>query len=218
MATRDKLARYAPNLLTPPQAFLDEKLKLFNMSSENFQKLDPLIICQLRQGVVVRPSMIKPKLIDIVSHQSVVNPGTIDELKELAGVPNRAFATAPKQVPVQYGIESREIAALPSPISIPRLAPQAKQTFWQASHNILRGPTDPKMLASPGYKQVAAAMLKLARNIPVFLAPDLIVCDKDVVTFSGFGALYFNNVLVYGSGQIVLGRNTTLHAYQIKRV
>jgi hypothetical protein len=50
------------------------------------------------------------------------------------------------------------------------------------------------------------------------LAQDLIVCPDQVVYLRSFAALYFNNVIVYGNGQIFFGPGTKLHAYQIKHV
>ena len=219
MSTPDKrLAKHAKHLMEPPAAFLEEKLKLFNTTTAEFDKLDSLLICALRKGVLIHPKSATPKLIDIVSHTKAVTPESLDVLKELVGVPNRAYAKNPRQVPQLHGVEAKTVAKLPATVAISKLEPELKQTFFQVSHDLLQGPTDARLLARSGYKQTVAAMLKGAQRIPVFVAPDLIVCDGDLVTFGGYAALYFNNVIVYGNGRIRLGNQTKLHAYQIKHV
>jgi hypothetical protein len=219
VSTPDKrLAKHRKHLLEPPPEFLAEKLKLFNTTTAEFSKLDPVLICALRKMALIHPTRSKPKLIDIVSHTKAVTPETLDELKEIVGVPNRAFAKNPRQVPQLHAVEARAVATLPATVTVSKLKPELKQTFFQASHNLLHGPTDARLLSRSGYKQTAAAMLRGAKRIPVFVAPDLIVCDGDEVTFGGYAALYFNNVIVYGSGRIRLGTHTKLHAYQIKHV
>lgn len=219
MSTPDKrLAKHAKHLLEPPPEFLAQKLKLFNTTATEFNKLDPVLICALRKMVLIHPTKAKPKLIDIVSHTKAVTPETLDDLKEIAGVPNRAYAKSPRQVPQLHGVEARTVAALPATVTVSKLKPDLKKTFFQVSHDLLHGPTDARLLSRSGYKQTVTAMLKGAQRIPVFVAPDLIVCDGDEVTFGGYAALYFNNVIVYGSGRICLGSQTKLHAYQIKHV
>lgn len=219
MPTTDKrLAKHAKHLIEPPKEFLEEKLKLFNTKPAEFDKLDPLLICALRKGVLIHPKSAKPKLIDIVSHTKAVTPQSLDVLKEIVGVPNRAYAKNPRQVPQLHALEARTVAKLPATVAIAKLQPEARETFFKVSHDLLHGPTDARLLARSGYKQTVAAMLKAAQRIPVFVAPDLIVCDGEHVTFGGYAALYFNNVIVYGSGRITLGKNTKLHAYQIKHV
>jgi len=226
LATRGKdAAKHARHLVEPPEEFLEQKLALFDTPVREFNELPAVLICALDKAVEITPQAAKPKIIDVVSHTRKLNPGSLDELKELAGVPNRAFTEAPERgplaperAPVLHTLERRSLTRLPERITLSRLRAEDKATFWQASHNILRGPADERMLERSGYKQIADAMLRVAKNIPAFLARNLIVCDGDVVTFSGYGALYFNNVLVYGSGRIQLANNTTLHAYQVKHV
>ncbi|HEY8704309.1 MAG TPA: hypothetical protein VIL98_06120 [Gaiellaceae bacterium] len=219
MSTTDKrLAKHAKHLVEPPPDFLQEKLKLFNTTPAEFNKLDPVLICALRKGVLIHPKQATPKLIDIVSHTKRVTPETLDELKEIAGIPNRAYAKTQRQLPMLNALDARTVAKLPAKLTVSKLAPELKATFFQLSHDLLQGPTDARLLARAGYKQAVATMLRSAQNLPVFVAPDLIVCDGDSVTFGGYAAVYFNNVLVYGTGQIHLGNHTKLHAYQIKHV
>jgi hypothetical protein len=212
--------KFKPHQLEPDPDWLAQKLALMNVKPGDFQKMDPLIICALRQGVTVHPQAKVPKLIDIVSQTRYVTPRDIGTLKELAGTPQRAFvkparpiAPVPVPEPVTRGLE-----ALPAKVtSITKLAGDQRLAFFHTANQLLHGPADEQVLARAGYAQVAAGMLKVAAKLPVFVAPDLVVCAGQHVTFAGYGALYFNNVLIQGDGQITLGNHTKLHAYQIKR-
>lgn len=218
MPTGQSLTKHAKHLVEPPPAFLQEKLSLFGMKPQELADLDSLIICALRKAVEIRPKAAKPKIIDVVSHTRAVTPKTIDQLKELAGAPNRAFAKTREPAPTLHPLAPKAVGALPQRLTISKLPPEQKQTFFQLGHNLLFGPTTPRLLESPGYKQAVPAILRAAAKLPVFVAPNLIVCDGEVVTFAGWTTLYFNNVVVYGSGKIVFGNQTKLHAYHIKRV
>ena len=135
------------------------------------------------------------------------------------GVPVRAFQQKPQgELLALPKPEPAVLAKLPAKINVSRLNPEQKVSVYQASEVLLHGPADSRVLAQPGYKQIVAAMVAGAKNVPAFLAKDLVVCDGDTVDFSGFAVLYFNNVIVQGSGQIKLGNNTKLHAYQVKRI
>ena len=171
--------------------------------------------------MTIHPQAKQPKLIDIVSQTRYVTPRDLETLKELAGTPQRAFARPARPArpiepaPVPEHVV-RGLRALPQKVSIAKLAGEPRAAFFHTAEQLLHGPADEKVLARPGYAQVVAAMVKAAARLPVFVGPDLVVCDGDSVTFAGYGALYFNNVLVEGSGRIVLGNHTKLHAYQIK--
>lgn len=217
MAKKVVPAKFKPHQMQPPADFLKQKLTLMNVKSADFEKMDPLIICALRH-VVISPLTKQPKLIDIVSQTRYVKPTDIGTLKELVGTPQRAFvkpARPIEPVPVPEHV-ARGLRALPQRVTISKLAGEQRVAFFHTAEQLLHGPADDAVLARPGYANIAAAMLKAAGKLPVFVAPDLVVCDGDHVTFAGYGALYFNNVLVEGSGQITLGNNTKLHAYQIK--
>lgn len=217
MANKVVPKKFKAHQMQPPADFLEQKLALMNVKPADFQEMDPLIICALRH-VVIAPLTKKPKLIDIVSQTRYVTPPDIATLKELVGTPQRAFVKPVRpieHVPVPEPV-GRGLLALPQRVTISKLAGEQRLAFFHTAERLLHGPADDSVLARSGYTQIAAAMLKAAAKLPVFVAPDLVVCDGDHVTFAGYGALYFNNVLVEGSGQITLGNNTKLHAYQIK--
>jgi hypothetical protein len=57
-----------------------------------------------------------------------------------------------------------------------------------------------------------------ATDPKIFVAPDLIVCPDDEIIFKNIPAMLFNNILVYGNGQITTGSHTKIHAHQIQHV
>ena len=214
--------KFTSHLLQPPPDYLEQKLPMLKTTQAQVNALDPLIICGLRGIATVHPTVTKPKLIDIVSHTIQVTPASLEELKELVGVPTRAFArrVQPAGAPTRllHAVTPKMVASLPEKITVSKLQLEQRTSFFQVAENLLHGPTDEKTLDQPGYRQAVAAMLRASARIPVFVAPDLVVCDGDAVDFTGYAAMYFNNVIVQGSGRIILGHNTKLHAFQIKRV
>jgi len=210
-------AKLAGHLLQPPAGYLEQRLPMLKVTQAQVNQMDPIVICGIRKLVTISPALARPKLIDIVSQTVRVSPKSLDELKELVGVPARAYTPqAPQREFMTPTMEA--LHALPAKLTVSRLQDEQRTTFFQSAHLLLHGPTSPAMLERPGYQKIAAAMLQAARQLPVLLAPNLVVCDGEQVDFSGYAALYFNNVVVQGGGGIILGNNTKLHAYQIKRI
>jgi len=219
VAATDKLAKHRRYLAEPPADYLEEKLGLFKLKPDDLMKAPSVVICGLRSEARIHPvAGARPKVIDVVSHTKRLRPASLDELKELAGVPTRALTRARDVVPPLPEVDTRALAKLPAKLSVPKLTGAQRTAFFAAGENLLRGRTDAKTLARPANKLVAGTMLKLARDMPMFYAPDLIVCPGQTVTFASYAVLYFNNVVVYGNGRIRLGDNTKLHAYQITHV
>jgi hypothetical protein len=80
------------------------------------------------------------------------------------------------------------------------------------------GYADPEVVLQRPYRAVHDYIIDLVSQAPVFVLKDLVVCDDEKVEFSGFSTVRFNNVIIEGSGEIVLGNNTKMHAYQVKKV
>ena len=114
--------------------------------------------------------------------------------------------------PVVREVDASRIRRVRGRPKIGDLEPDDRNAVFDQAFNYLMGPVD-----RPS-KFIVETMLELARKLALFIAQDLIVNDGQSVTFANYGVLYFNNVLVYGSGTINLGDNTKLHAYSIKHV
>jgi hypothetical protein len=206
-------------LMEPPEAWLKEKLALFGVAPSALAKLPSLVISGQRKpvGVSAREGFSVASYGDVKRHSAPIKVKTLDHLKEVAGVPNRAFATNDQTGPV-ISVNEKALAKLPRGATFGKLKPEQQAAVWQAARALLYRPADDQLLARPGYELVANMALQLAGRLRLFLAPDLVVTDGQVVRFDGFGVLYFNNVVVYGSGSIDPGANTKLHAYSIAHV
>jgi hypothetical protein len=216
VAARDKLKTHRKHLEKPPDEFLKEKLALFGMTPEDLEAIPPVLINDKRRRAVVihAEKGAKPKVIDHSKHTKTVTPKSLDELKELAGVPQRVFEKQPELVEtaLKREVDAGRIRKLRGRPKLGDLEPDDQKAVFDEAFNYLMGPVD-----RPS-KFVVTAMLQLAQKLALFIATDLIVNDGQSVTFANYGALYFNNVLVYGSGSINLGDNTKLHAYSVKHV
>jgi hypothetical protein len=225
---QDALQRHRKHLQAPPDDFLAAKLDLLGVSQATFAKAPPLVV----KGK--KPARVHPKegftptaLGTIKRHTARLRPDSLATLKELAGVPERAFQPRPE---VRQAARRRARPVAPEPIRavddevIARLSPGTKfakvpraeqEVVWNAGYNLLHGAADEATLARPGYTAVAEIMLELAQRLSLFFAQDLVVESGASVQFDTYGVLYFNNVLVYGSGEIRLADNAKLHAYAI---
>jgi hypothetical protein len=220
MPAADPIAKHRRYLLEPPDEFVADKLKLFGVSPSLLAKLPPLVVSGRKGVVTIHPlEGAKPKIVDVKQHTRVVQPKSLDQLKELTGVPNRAFEGAKAGVAIpRLEVDPEVLAKLPKTVSFGKLRPEVADDAFAAAHNVVYGPTDPSLLAQPGYAAISKAVVAAAAKLSVFFAPDLVVAAGQIVSFAAFGALYFNNVLVYGNGTIRLGAYTKLHAYQVRHV
>ena len=207
----------------PPDEFLARKLALFGLDARAFAKAPSIVLPKRTKEVSVHPGEgFKPKeLGKIDAHVRKLQPKSIEELKELAGVPASAFQRAEARAAAKEllrPVDAKVLAKLPARGTFAKLRPEQKQAVWDTGYNLLHGPIDRRMLERRGYDRVIPLILKLAGSLRLFLAQDLVVLDGQRVSFTGFGVLYFNNVLVYGSGTISPGASTKLHAYSIQHV
>jgi len=173
-----------------------------------------------------------------------LDPVSLDDLKNWFGVPNEVALKLhqTRRIPFKGwntidrgSLINPRRARKPAPqptLAVPRDLPteknwkfrsldgKRKMAVQQMSRNLLHGYVSSEILDEPIIQNVVKHMLRLARmkDIKIFLAPDLIVCPDDVVEFHNLPALYFNNILIYGNGQIRIPSNTTIHAQQIKHV
>lgn len=216
---RDPLAKHRRHLAEVPDDFLQEKLKLLRVDPDEFAELPPLVISGQRRRVTITPDGAKPaRGLDVKPHVRRISPDSLDELKELAGIPNRVVALDPEPELRLPPVDHRRVAKLRSVKAFKDFGDADRDVFWSAAQRLLNGPSGPDVLDQPGYRMVSDLMLDLAKNLGVLIASDLVVATGQRVDFSGFGTFYFNNVLVYGTGSICLGGNAKMHAYQVSHV
>jgi hypothetical protein len=177
--------------------------------------------------------------LDSVVHTA--KPRSLEHLKELVGVPNSALKAAERIAPMPVAAAPRQERSkldslaefggrmAPLPVELRHLPTTKKITFKRLNanqrvavrnqaFNLIYGYADAEMVERPPLAAIRDYVLNEARALPVLVLDDLVVCDGEVVEFNGFSSLYFNNVLVEGSGEIRMGSFTKLHAYAVKRV
>ena len=155
-----------------------------------------------------------------------LEPVSLDDLKNWVGIPNAVARKAFERPSALRGGNHacsplREVCMTDLPLKkfrFERLEPRQQQAVQQLATNMLYGYVDEAEAKEPHVAAVISNMLERAKGIKAFVAPDLIVCPDDHVTFQGFSTLIFNNILVYGSGQVSPGHFTKVDAVQIRHV
>jgi hypothetical protein len=156
-----------------------------------------------------------------------LDPVSLDDLKNWFGVPNESAK--------RLLSETRAIAAGGSLWAgatqvTPRALPMKRHFEFESldleqqlavrytANNLLHGYVDPEGASVPPLSGVIEYMIakSIGYGVKIFVAPDLIVCPDDVVEFENLPALFFKNILIYDTGQIVTKSKTKIHAFQIK--
>lgn len=154
-------------------------------------------------------------------------PIALDDLKTWYGVPNESARLMMKKT----GTLSREaefvanfsrvaprgLPALPR-YDFEKLDNDQKLAVKTVARSLLHDYVDPAVMEHPAIIGVVNYMISAARGLKVFAAPDLIVCPDKVVTFKNVPVVVFNNILIYGNGQIVTESKTKIHALQIRHI
>jgi hypothetical protein len=146
----------------------------------------------------------------------LMTPESLDDLKEWVGIPNRVIERNRAQA------RTREVVThhLPAAKSFryDSLELEQRSAVHDMAFNMLYGYVDVERAKRAPLVGVVEYMLERTKELPVLIIPDLIVCSGESVTFQNFATLFFNNVLVEGSGRITLGTFTKLNAYQVKHI
>ena len=146
-----------------------------------------------------------------------VTPKNLDHLKILAGVPN---ATARKVIESKnhLNLKAVEYNELPMEASFKfeSLPINSKMAVINSAHNLLFGYVDPTAMHATPYAGIVNYMLNEAKDLTVFAADDLIVKDGETRVFKDAATLAFNNVKIYGTGQIVIESQIKLIANSVQ--
>ena len=157
-----------------------------------------------------------------------VSPKSLSQVKELFGVPNRAIAQSDRitELERQMAFENmlRQQVSIPgTPLGERKRA--RKSTLKSLTRNIFYEYVDEEIILAQPFslfgdylKRQREAILDASANTPTFSLPNLIICPGEKVSFKDFGALCFANIIIVGSGEIILESGMKLHAYQIKTV
>lgn len=211
----------------------NHKKHLAVVSAEVFRKkMDYFRLKDVRPEVlpfICQPFIVKAPFAEYRKWLHPLDPISLDDLKNWFGVPNDAakrMAHEPRVIcedgKLWAGATQVTPRALPTTKEweFKRLNAEQRHAVLQMSRNLLYGYVTPDSQSMPVVQGVVKHMLASVKKLKpyIFVAPDLIVCPDTVVEFQNVPALYFNNILVYGNGQIKTKSTTTIHAVQIKHV
>lgn len=215
------IERHKKYLADVPPAKVRETLRRFHLD-EQVMAVES-IICETIE--IAHPFGEYAKWI----HQ--LKPKTLDDLKLWIGIPND-IAKQMLENARQRGVGSDGRLWSGITDSIPRKLPkrekytlesldrEQQQELLQTANNMLYGYVDPQAVAEPPLSLVAEFMLTEARKRGIFtlVVPNLIICSDKVVTFNNVASLVFNNILIYGNGQLLTRGKTKIYAQQIRHV
>lgn len=164
---------------------------------------------------VTRDLVIHQEHPEFQHHFFQARPGSFEELKEIAGVPNRIHEANGDTEYRRFDVREMDLPQTES-FDYASLPAYQQEAVRRMAHNLLYGYHDPARISRPPLAGVASWMLSRAQALPAFVAEDLIVQDGQTVTFKDSAVLHFNNVIVYGRGSIVLGANVKLYANTVE--
>jgi hypothetical protein len=213
------IERHRKHLAQVPPDVVKRRTEEFRLKPDAFSTLP--LICVLGK---IRPRS------PFLQWVHPMDPVTINDLKNWVGVPNtiakremhsgkldaRAFSRCGCGGPK----ESTTMHLLPRKreFDFEKLEPEQRIAVRQMARQLLFGYVDMDAVKQPPLAGVVSYMLLRAARAPFLIVPDLIVCPDHVVTIEGFPAAVFNNILIYGNGEIALGNDMKLHAHQITHV
>lgn len=229
-------AKLEERILEPTETWQKAQLDLFGFTP-SVAGLDAIRICGLKRKlkeivgrewveITIRKPIPDPEIellpvlgeLDRLTQR--VKPRSLEHLKQLVGVPNEAILRQRKIDPCGCQPRPTHVHLLPTAkrFAFSKLGAEQRQAVQDMAENLVYGYADPEMLQHPPLAGIRDFVLRRAGELPVFAIKDLIVCDGEKVVFDGFSTLLFNNVIIEGSGEIVLGTHTKLHAFHIERV
>jgi len=202
---------------------------LANVSPETVR--DRLQGFRLQPGVmdvlpfVCKSFHVKSPFTEYIPWVHPLEPRSLDDLKNWFGVPNETAKQLESETrSITAGGKLWAGAARITPRALPTrhfefesLDQEQRLAVRLTANNLLYGYVDPESASRRPLSGVIDYMIAASINygVKIFVAPDLIVCPDDVVEFENVPALFFKNVLIYGTGQIVIKSKTKLHAVQI---
>lgn len=215
--------RYRDQMVTPSPEILKARLAPFQLDPSHIAAIPPLTVCDLDRTLRLHSNRrFEPEIVQVEQYVHSVSPVSLDHLKELVGVPNRVHEYRVRMKEPCSCTSSRAVRMHDLPqqggFRFDRLPPEARVAVRDLSYNLVYGWVDADQTKRPPYAAVADYVLERVKKLPVFIGNDLVVCPDQTVSFSGFAAVYFTNVLVVGTGKIFLGDHTKLHAHQIKHI
>lgn len=218
------LQQYKDHFVQPTAEFIKDKTEVFQIDRQRIDEMLAIFACGLRSRLRFHPiKRFDPTIYEVEPFIHRLTPKSLDHLKHLVGIPNEVYAGLQKRSGgCGDGVRLRtaEMHHLGSDktITFNRLTTEQRVAVRDLSFNLLMGFAEVELTRKAPYASVVDYMLGRVINLPTFVGKDLLVCPDETVEFSGFAAIYFDNVVVVGNGKIILGDSAKLHAYQIKHI
>lgn len=179
-----------------------------------------------RPWVVCPPQALSPRSKLARPYVHPLEPRSLEDLKQWVGIPNAVAELRARSSPLHpcgggWGRgEDVCIHHLPRTKSFDfaKLDRPQRAAVHQVAQNLLFGLVDKEEAKRPPIVGVVEYLLERARGWHALVIPDLVICPGQRVELSGFPAAVFNNILIYGDGELVLRGQVKVHAFQIRRV
>ena len=139
---------------------------------------------------------------------------SLDDLRRLWGVPVDVANRSNYDV-----IEYRDTSTVPDSFTFTDLDADTRSLVRDTAIHMLIGPTDSlESLNKTSHPGIVKYMLEESDGMPVLVGKDLIVKDGEVKTITQTGTVVFNNVIVYGNGEIKFESSVKLVAQSIQHL
>lgn len=139
-------------------------------------------------------------------------PQSLEELKEIAGVPNRVFEhNNTKQLTVHADLQN---AALDS--SQPFTLSDPNSIARRVAANLVYGYADPAYVSQPQVQTLTQVMCAAMEGQYAVVGTDLVVQNGAVVDLGPNPVVQFDTITIHGSGQIIVHQNQKVQAGTVK--
>ena len=136
---------------------------------------------------------------------------SLDDLKELVGVPNRVFEhNNTKHLTVHPEVQNATLSA-GDPVMLNDETSLARRT----AVNLVYGYADPGYLAQPAVQNLTQVMCAAVEGQYAVVGSDLTVQNGAFADLGSNPVVYFDSITVYGSGQIKVHPNQKVQATKI---
>lgn len=139
-----------------------------------------------------------------------VKAESIDHLRKICGVP---CENTDSTIEIKLNLLPRK-----KKIDVSTLSNDSFREVRKMATKILLGHVNSDELTKLPYVGIQDYMLEEASNLPVFIAQDLIIKDGEIYVLKKTASAVFNNIIIYGSGEIKLESDMKIIANSIKHI
>lgn len=135
-------------------------------------------------------------------------PQSLEELKEIAGVPNRVFEhNNSKHLTVHADAQNAALSA-----GEPYMLTDENSLARRVAANLVYGYADPAYAAQPEVQALTQVMCSALEGQYAVVGTDLTVQNGAVVDLGTNPVVQFDSITIYGTGQIIVHQNQKVQA------